>query len=361
MYLTTGDIYTLVMKKSMKLWCVPVSKENAEALRHKLLKEGVLKIDVRIRKGRKYVYLPTTKKVSSKAKKMEFEKKEKSPLFKEYAASLIQKKYGNEIPLPSSFDIIGDIAIVRIPDEAMKYKKEIGEALLVAHKNIKVACIDKGVKEERRIRDIQIIAGEKRTETVHKEHGIKISLDIKKVYYSPRLATERKRIAEMVKKGDVVIDMFAGVAPFSLVIATFSSPSMVYAIDKNPDAVFYAHKNVWRNKLASRVKILQGDAAKIVPTLPQADHIIMNLPHSSFEFFSLALSQGKMIHYYEIMKREKIEESLTLLEKEALKNGKKIKIIDVRKIGTYSPRMVKIGADLFIKENTSQPSQDISR
>ena len=344
----------------MKSWCLCVSKEKAEVVRQKLLKEGLIRTDLKIRKGRKYVYIPIKKKISFKegnVKKMEFEEMKKILTFKEYALFLIQKKYGERVKVPSSFDVIGDIAIMKLSEDLIKYKKEIGNALLATHSNIKVVCIDKGIRDEKRIRDVEIIAGEYRTETVHKEHGIKIFVDIKKAYYSPRLATERKRIAQMVKKGDVVVDMFAGVAPFSLVIAKFAHPSLIYAIDNNPDAVFFANKNVWANKLADKIKVIQGDAMKIVPKLPKADHIIMNLPHSSFKFFPVAIAKGKMIHYYEIMEREKIEEKIKLLEKEALKKGKALEIINVRKIGNYSPSMSKICIDILIKENNSRPSQ----
>jgi len=334
----------------MKSWCLPVPKEKAEEMRQKVLKEGLLRKDLKIKEGRKYVYIPIKEKIAKDIKKMEFEKRKEKFHFKEYALSIIQKKYGKKISLPSSFDIIGDIAIIKISEDIMKYKEEIGNALLSAHKNIKVVCMDRGVKDERRIRNIEVIAGENRTETIHREYGIKILVDIKKVYYSPRLATERKRVADMVKKGEVVIDMFAGVAPFSLIIAKFSNPSVVYAIDKNPDAVYYAKKNVWMNRL-DKIKVMQGDAMEIVPQLPKAEHIIMNLPHSSFKFFTTAIDKGKIIHYYEIMEKEKIEERIKMLEEESLKRNKKMELLNIKKIGTYSPNMVKIGMDILIENN----------
>jgi len=335
----------------MKSWCLSVPKEKAEEMRQKILKEGLLRKDLKIKKGRKYVYIPIKKKIAEGIKKMEFEERKEKLHFKEYAISIIQKKYGEKVSLPSSFDIIGDIAIIKISEDMMKYKEEIGNALLAAHKNIKVVCMDKGVKNERRVRNIEVIAGENRTETIHKEYGIKILVDVKKVYYSPRLATERRRVADMVKKGDVVIDMFAGVAPFSLIIAKFSHPSMVYAIDNNPDAVHYANKNIWMNGLEDKIKVLQGDAMEIVPQLPRAEHIIMNLPHSSFKFFATAINKGRVIHYYEIMEKEKIEERIKMLEEESLKRNKKMEVLDIRKIGTYSPNMVKIGMDILIENN----------
>ena len=60
---------------------------------------------------------------------------------------------------------------------------------------------------------------------------------LKETYFSPRLANERKRITSLVKPGETVVDMFAGVAPFSIMIAKYANPKIIYAIDKNKDAI----------------------------------------------------------------------------------------------------------------------------
>ena len=106
---------------------------------------------------------------------------------------------------PRSFDIFGEIAIVRIPDDAQVHEKEIADALLLSHKNIKTVCVDMGVHGDFRIRELRIISGEDTFVSLHKENGMKFKADISKVYFSPRLATERHRVSLLVRKGEYVL------------------------------------------------------------------------------------------------------------------------------------------------------------
>ena len=330
----------------MESLCIAVPREKAEKVRQEMMEKKLLRTDLKIRHDRQYVYIPVVDGADIKdaaLKKMDFEEVKKEKNFRE----LIEPNLPGGVKI-SSFDVIGDIAIVRLPEELIEHKEKIGNAILSAHKSIKVVCMDNGVVDDYRVRDVKVIAGEERTETLHKEHGVKIKVDIAKVYYSPRLATERYRIARYVKEGDVVIDMFAGVAPFSLIIAKLSRPSRVYAIDINPVAVKYASLNVKENKFGNIIEVIEGDARDVVPSLGKADHIIMNLPHSSHEFFSLASHHGKIIHYYEIIEKNRIEERFKWLKKEASNQGKNMDVMHWRIVGSYSPSKVKIGADLLI-------------
>ncbi len=323
--------------------CVAVPRKKAEEARQRLLDEGILRTDLKIRHDNKYVYLPVMDVAVGidDLISMEFERVKRRESFRD----LISEKVPAGI---SSFDVIGDIAVLRIPSELMEYREDIGNAMLSTNKSIKVVCVDRGVKQDYRLRDIEVIAGENRTETTHVEHGIKIKVDVAKAYYSPRLASERKRIADMVKKGDIVIDMFAGVAPFSLLIAKMAKPSRVYAIDINPVAVKYESMNAKENGVGDIVEVMEGDARDVVPSLGRADHVIMNLPHSAHEFLPVAINAGKMVHYYEIIEKSKIDERLERLESEAGKDGKKVNVKEWRVVGGYSPSRVKIGVDMVI-------------
>jgi len=330
----------------MECLCVVAPKEKAEDIRHEMMEKGLLRTDLKIRHDERYVYIPVAREIDiddAVLKKMDFEEVKRRKSFRDK----IEKLLGNE--KISSFDIVGDIAIVRIPPGFREHEKDIGNAILSTHKSIKVVCADNGVVDDYRIRDVRVIAGENRTETTHVEYGAKIKVDISKVYYSPRLATERYRIAKCVKEGEVVIDMFAGVAPFSILIAKLAKPSCVYAIDINPVAAEYAAINARENKVDDIVKVIKGDARDVVPSLEKADHVIMNLPHSSHEFFSLAINAGINVHYYEIMEKEKVEERLEQLKEEASNEGKKAEVKEWRVVGSYSPSKVKIGADLLIR------------
>ncbi|MGC9554194.1 MAG: class I SAM-dependent methyltransferase [Thermoplasmatota archaeon] len=326
--------------------CLAVPRRRAERLRQWLLDQRLLRTDLAIRRDEQFVYLPVRRDVDveeTRLLEMEFEEREREPRWQEALVGVLPD--GASL---SSFDVVGDIAILRLPPDMDSYRREVGRAILSAQKNIRVVCNDRGVKDHYRVRDLEVIAGEQRTETTHREHGISMTLDVSQVYFSPRLATERRRVADQVQPGETVIDMFAGVAPFSLVIAAVSRPSQVYAIDVNPVAVRYARLNVQRNRLQEHVTVVQGDARQVLPSLPPADHIVMNLPHSAQDFFSLAVDRAGVIHYYDILEPEKIGERLDWLRSRAEEKGRQATVRETRTVGMYSPRQVKLGVDVVI-------------
>jgi len=99
--------------------------------------------------------------------------------------------------IPSSYDMVGDILIVEVPDEFKKNEKKIAEKLLKEHKQIKTVVKKKGIHSGRfRLQKYVVIAGEKRKETEYKENSVRIRLNIEKTYFSSRLSTERLRIAK---------------------------------------------------------------------------------------------------------------------------------------------------------------------
>jgi len=259
--------------------------------------------------------------------------------------------------LPTSYDIIGDIALIKLQNDLMYFKKEIGDAIISTHKNIRTVCLVKPVSGEFRTRKIEIIAGDKKTETCHREYGLNFYLDVKKTYFSPRLANERRRISELVKPNETVVDMFTGVAPFSIMIAKYAKPEIVFAVDKNKDAIQYAQKNITVNRVLDKIELIQDDAKKLVNILSKysmsADRVIMNLPFSSYNFFETALKIIKnqaTIHYYDIQHEDKIKERITQLSSLAHNNNFKFVNYNIKKIKSYSPHEFYIGIDITAKK-----------
>ena len=322
----------------MKIPCVKVSKKKAEKIRRKLIEKNLLLKGYRVERDEKFVYFPVKEEVEG----YEIVYREMRKIERKSYEDILKEK---GIDLESiSIDFIGDIAIVRLNNESIA--KEVADAIMKTNRHIKTVCIDRGVKEDYRIRDVEIIAGEKRTETMHIEYGLKIKLDVAKVYFSPRLSMERMRVAKQVKENEIVIDMFAGVAPFSLLIAKVAKPKKIYAIDINPVAVKYAIENVKLNKMENIIEVIEGDAKDVLPNLPDADHVIMNLPHKSFNFLPLALEKGRILHYYEIMERGKIEERIEKIKRKA-EEKYNVEVKNVRIVGSYSPSKQKIGMEIY--------------
>ncbi len=207
--------------------------------------------------------------------------------------------------VPKALDVVGDIGIVEIPAELKPHEQLIGEAILKAHKNVKTVLAKAGaVGGTFRLRELSFIAGEHRTQTVHREFGCQFHVDVAKAYFSPRLSHEHIRVASLVQDGETVLDLFAGVGPFSVLIAKKNPSVRVYAVDINPEAVELLKVNIRVNRVENRVFPVLGDARQVAATglKGKADRVIMNLPETAIEFINAACSaikpQGGIVHFY---------------------------------------------------------------
>jgi tRNA (guanine37-N1)-methyltransferase len=205
--------------------------------------------------------------------------------------------------LYGAFDQIGNIIILRIPDSLLAKRKIIGEVLLEKVKTAKSVYFQSSpVEGSYRIRKLELLAGEDKTETEYKEHGCRFKVDVEKTFFSPRLSTERERIAELIKDDEIIINMFGGVGMFSIVAAK-KKRCHVYNIDINPDAARLCSENILLNKLKGTVESIEGDAIKVIQEklLETGDRILMLLPERSDEFLDYAIKAAKkkaIIHYY---------------------------------------------------------------
>ena len=244
-------------------------------------------------------------------------------------------------------DIVGDIAIIELQGLSKKEELIIGNAVMEAHKQIKVVCKKAGFHEgEYRTRKLEVIAGENRKETTYLENGVRIKLNAETCYFSPRLSNERIRIARLIKPKETVLVMFSGVGPYSLVISKNSKAKEIYAIEINPEAHKYALENTEKNKLKN-IHSYQGDVNKVLPTLKKRfDRIIMPLPKDAIDFLTLALKYCKKngsIHLYDFEKEDDIPKEVKKKIKSRFKNVKILKII---KCGQYSPGKYRICVDM---------------
>ena len=249
--------------------------------------------------------------------------------------------------LPSSFDVIGDVAIIKLNGEILKYSCEIADALLRFNRNLKKVALDKGVKGDLRIRDLEPILGGEDLYTTHVENNLRFKLDPSKVYFSPRLATERMRIAKQVTD-ERVLDMFAGVGPFSINIARHGKPTEVVGIDLNPECIKYMDLNIKLNSVDDIVEAYLGDSREVAPTLGVFDRIIVNLPHSSMDFLDLSLEtiEEGVIHLYSIIEDSSVMDFIRKIHDLAIDAGRKVAIDNVREVHKYSPSQHMMAFDI---------------
>lgn len=251
-----------------------------------------------------------------------------------------------------SFDVIGSIAVIEIPSELRKKEKIIADALMNAHKNIKTVLKKSGkIKGRLRTRNLVWIAGEKTKETIHRENSCIMKLNVETCYFSPRMANDRLEVARKVRKGENVLVMFGGIAPYALVIAKNAKPKKVVSVEINKTASKYALENVRLNKL-NNVEIIQGDVKKVLPKLRKKgikfDRIMMARAQLKEDFLKEALQvakKGTIIHLHDFLFEEDIPDAA--LDR-IRKSVKKFRLIGWKRAGDIGPRKYRIRVDFML-------------
>jgi len=255
--------------------------------------------------------------------------------------------------VPSSYDIVGNILIFSdFPKELSKKEKMIGNEIIKNYKHIK--SIFKKTKKysgKYRTPKLNLVAGENNKETLHKENNVRLKLNVEKVYFSPRLSEERKRIFELVKNNESVLVMFSGMAPYPLIISKNSSAKNITGIEINPIAHNYALENLRINKIKN-VKLIFGDVKKEMSKIKRKfDRILMPLPKGAENFIELALNTIKrngIIHFYSFSEENKYDNITKIINNECKNKKNQCKILNVIKCGQFSPRVNRICVDFKV-------------
>ncbi len=237
---------------------VKVKLKEAEKKKRELIKQGTIDFSFKPKKEGEFIYFPVKEHGNTS---MRFESEKKEDLNSLLSKYLTKKELG---AFPNSFDCIGDILIVELPKELFKKENAIGTCLLRFFKHIKVVARKAGFHGGTfRTRKLKIIAGEKRKETLYRENGVVMKVNVETCYFSERLSHERLRIAHQVKPDEEVMVMFSGVAPYPLAISKNSRARWIYAIEMNPLAHTFARENVSLNKM-NNIFLFEGDVRKMM-------------------------------------------------------------------------------------------------
>jgi tRNA (guanine37-N1)-methyltransferase len=358
--------------KTKRLPCVRVEIRRGEELRHALKERKLLRPDAKITTDDTVICLPLVRMLTGSEKRALGAAELTT---QEFAISEKRKRVEDIVGFKPSYEVIGDIAVLTESVDPSK-EQEVAKALMALHRNITVVAKRvSAVEGVFRTRKLQIIAGEKRTETIHTEHGCRFKLDPEKVYFNPRLGGERNRVASQVVqsgKAEEIIDMFAGVGPFTIQIAKRAPRSHVTAIDINPDAIQYLKENMALNRV-SNIAAMVGDIRVLHTQFGNtADRIIMNLPKSAHLFLQEALSMlkpsGGIIHFYDLEsvysdkeaeKSEAVDRAIKQAKERLLTTLQElcnkfahysVGILDARKVKAYAPYAYIIGIDANIRK-----------
>ncbi len=252
----------------------------------------------------------------------------------------------------ANYDILGNIVIVKFDKKASsKEKKEFAVNFLKKYKSVRTV-LEKTNKFSGRLRTqkTKYLLGEKTKEALYKENGCLFRLNVDSCYFSPRLSSERKEIATFVKKGENVLVLFGGVAPFAITIAKYSKVSKITSVELSKECNRYAEINVKLNKMQNRVRVIKSDVKKMSSKIKEKfDRIVMARPNLKDDFLKPAFEKIKKngtIHYYGFYKEEDKDKIKELIEKEAKLAKKKVKILTIKKAGEIGVKKFRYRADI---------------
>lgn len=318
--------------------CVRVERAEGETTRQRLAEEGLLSETYDVDADEDWIYIPVSDPpaVPADLTVVEFDAPPRDT----------QDMPADLLGFEPSYERLGDIVI--IDEDEPERTDAVAGAIMDSDLPVKtVVNRASEVKGVERVRDWEVLAGDG-TETVHREYGTEVALDLATVYFSPRLATERHRVVEQVTQGEHAFDMFAGVGPYAIQMA--GAGAEVVATDINEAAIQYLRENARRNEVEDRVTAIQGDVREIAGEYRDwADRIVMNLPHSADEFLDAAVALAgpdTVLHYYDIQHEDDPFAPGEAAIREAAGEEYRVDIETRHTVRTYAPHEVNVVLDV---------------
>ncbi|MBP2132239.1 tRNA wybutosine-synthesizing protein 2 [Methanomicrobium sp. W14] len=114
---------------------------------------------------------------------------------------------------------------------------------------------------EMRIPQAEVLYGSPH-EVCHRENGCTFFFDPSKVMFAMGNREEKRRMSGIVKKGERIADMFAGIGYFTIPAAM--AGARVHAMEINPQSFEYLKKNIIKNGVPDTVFPECGDCRKLL-------------------------------------------------------------------------------------------------
>ncbi|MFP8958540.1 class I SAM-dependent methyltransferase [Natrialbaceae archaeon A-CW3] len=292
----------------MDVPCVRVAPEHGETIRSRLADADVVadEFDITVEEGWLYIPIQDTETATAALEESTGDTDEIAYEIVDYEVPPreTQTMPADILGWEPSYERLGETALLEEDDD--ERAREIARAIADADLPLETVLNKASkIKGETRVRDWDVLAGEGTT-VVHREYGCTFELDLAEVYFSPRLATERHRVAQQVTAGERAFDMFAGVGPFVIPFAKRGAECV--GVDVNEPAIEYLRSNAERNGVDDRVTAICADVRSVALEYADwADRIVMNLPHSADEFLEAAITiagDDCVLHYYDIQQED---------------------------------------------------------
>ncbi|WP_456475045.1 class I SAM-dependent methyltransferase [Candidatus Pyrohabitans sp.] len=337
---------------------VSVERRRAELARRCLLRLGLLDRRRRIiAKGDEVeipvVEAPPSLPVPFKLVEQASPELAAPPLSFEQMKRELRKRIGEKAELlRGGWELIGDVLIINLPSELYPLRREIGEFLLSFHPRARSVVARRGIGDELRHPEAEVIAGDSNTTTLHREHGCIFRLDPCRVMFSAGNMEERKRMAQLPARGEVVLDMFAGIGQLSIPLAKHASPRKVLAIEKRPETYEFLRENISLNRLEGIMEARLGDCLEVAPE-NFANRVLMGYFFSPQRFLPKALKALKggegVLHYHTLVPKEALDREGEALVERIAELGYRARIAQRRIVKSYAPKRWHVVYDVVVE------------
>ena len=263
--------------------------------------------------------------------------------------------------LPRGFQTLGDVVILKLKPELLNKKEIIGKAYLDLLPSIRSVYINRGkiTGTFREPEKIEFLAGVDNPIVEHKEHNIIYRFDITKIMFSKGNLKERKTLATLVKDGEVIVDMFAGIGYFSLPIGKHSNAEKIYSIEINSNSFNSLIENIRINHLEEKIVPINGNCKEEVLKLSdsgiRADRVIMGVFPAPIDYIKEALTltkeEGTMYHFEGVVEKENYVSLFNDFNEVAKNERYKCELKSYRYVKSYGPMLYHVVLDIFVIKN----------
>ena len=190
---------------------------------------------------------------------------------------------------------------------------------------------------------------------VHRENFVEYEFDATQVMFSSGNVTERRRMGEIARENEIVVDLFCGIGYYTLPILVKNKIKHVYSCEWNDNAIKALKFNLENNNVSKKCTIIEGDNRLTTKELTdKADRVLLGLLPTSEGSYQVALSclkpKGGVLHIHGLSPSNDYQRFVTETCKKLLDINAKYKITDIQinKIKSYAPHWDHLVLDIEI-------------
>ena len=254
--------------------------------------------------------------------------------------------------LPMKWEKVGEVLILRYPETLRAQSDWICEAYARVLGCKTVFSDVGGIEGQHRVPQVEWLWGSQDAVTAHHENGVRFRLDPATLMFSSGNMAERVRMGQIVKKGETIVDLFAGIGYFTLPMAVHGNPTRIYACEINPISYGFLCQNIVLNHVTETVVPLLGDNRVVAPH-GVADRVVMGYLEDTDAYFLVALEclrkNGGIVHYHEAVPTLLCpQRPLHQLERIAVDHDHNVRLLSWREVKSYAPGVSHVVLDVQV-------------